>query len=126
MLCIKWKLYVINRSMFELASLMRDMGEHPKAVESMIECLSLQQAHLGAEHEDTLRTMQYLGEYHTFLKSAGKGTDMLRQCVRVYSKTLGDQDEKTLDAIRALGQNLEVIGLMKEATELLLHRYACS
>lgn len=108
--------------MFDLAVLLRDMGEHPKAMQMLTECFSLQHAHLGAEHEDTLVSMQCLGEYHTFLKSAAKGTDLLRECVRVYTATDGPMGDKTLDAFRALGQNLDVVGMTKEATELLTYR----
>lgn len=108
--------------MFQLGTLLKDMGEHPKALEQLSQCLDLQKEHLGAGHDDTLVTQQFVGEYYTFLKSASQGTEMLRECVNARLATHGMNNPATHDAMRGLAFNLEATGMAKEALELLVKR----
>ena len=106
-----------------MGTLLKDMGEHPQALEMLTQCLGLQKEHIGAGHDDTLVTQQFVGEYHTFLKSAFKGTEMLRECLSARAAAHGENDAATLDAMRGLAFNLEAVGLAKEALELLVKRF---
>jgi hypothetical protein len=61
--------YNINTltSQYMLGVFYKDMGQHVLAMNTLHECYIKQKEHLGATDENTLKTLQFIGEYYTFL-----------------------------------------------------------
>jgi tetratricopeptide (TPR) repeat protein len=92
--------------------------KYPEAMQLFTEALNISQATLGPDHLDTAQVLFNLGLVHRRLGNMERAETMLRQCLEIRQRRLGERHPLTLQAMESLARTLEDRGDMAGATYL--------
>ncbi len=112
--------------MSSLAEGYRAAGRVDKALPLLEETLKLKTAKLGADHPDTLTSMNNLATGYWSLKRLDKSVPLFEALLPLHGKKLGRDHPDTLITVANLGVNYKDAGRVAEALPLLEEAYRAS
>ena len=102
---------------------LRMQGQYEASQRGAEESMQLFERLYGKEHEDTLSS---IANYAYSIHKCGhyqRGTDLQRTVLLAREKLLGYGHRATLESLNALGHDLQILGLNKEAEEIHLKEF---
>ncbi|MFN8607423.1 MAG: tetratricopeptide repeat protein [Vulcanimicrobiota bacterium] len=108
------------RLAFALGEVFRATGRLAEAETAIRRSLEFRQTALGAEHVETLRSLQSLAEVYSAQNRYEAAQSMLSRCLDAGKQTLGEQHPDLAGFHRALGVLWSHTGRMEEAEKSLL------
>ncbi|MBX3166327.1 MAG: tetratricopeptide repeat protein [Candidatus Eremiobacteraeota bacterium] len=112
------------RLAYALGEVFRSTGRLAEAETAIRRSLEFRQTALGAEHVETLRSLQSLAEVYSAQNRFEAAQSMLSRCLDAGKQTLGDQHPDLAGFHRALGVLWSHTGRMDEAEKSLLEALA--